>query len=54
MPSITRLRHLGGGGFEATPSTHPVFVAVFVLTLLLALFVGNVLLNRDFRSAKAR
>jgi hypothetical protein len=41
---------LRSGGFEGTPVTLPAFLGVFFFVLLVVLIVGNVLLNRYFRS----
>jgi hypothetical protein len=41
---------LQSGGFEGTPITLPAFLGAFFFVLLLVLIVGNVLLNRYFKS----
>jgi hypothetical protein len=41
---------LRSGGFEGTPITLPAFLGAFFFVLLLVLVVGNVLLNRYFKS----
>jgi hypothetical protein len=43
---------LQSGGFEGSPITLPVFLAVFFFVLLAVLSAGNVLVNRYFRTIR--